>query len=414
MNPDPNQPNPPAPQPDPEGRSLRDFFARNKLQLLPLATALLGIVLGYLLPPERVKEVEKAVEVLVPFLDDFDPPQGWKNDPAEVARVAQGMPTKLFATTPAGLVAEGELPKFVYLWKLEEKLTGKPTPLFDQNPTGSCVAHGTNRAIERTLAAEIAARKGGAEEFTHFAEEVTYAGSRVEINGGRVPFRGDGSLNAWAAKFVTSAQYGAVPKAKHGQYDLTTYDPTRCRSWGNTGVPDDLEEVARKFPVKDATRITNWADAKRALANGNGIAVASGQGFSAQRDARGVAQPRGSWAHSMCLDGYHTDENGAEWGHIENSWSNLPDQNGNRTGQPYHKGPTGWGNPTTAGFWADARVIDRMLREGDSWAYSGATGFPRKALPLDWFVRAEPAAEPKPLWKLRHDLARDDRFALAP
>lgn len=388
----------PAPQPAPEGgRSFRGWWAAHRAQLWPLlislAGALIGSVLTYVGVPPKVVERVQEVLVEVPALNEFQPPPGWQHDPEEVERVAQGMPTQRFARTPAGLVADGELPKAVYLWKLEEKLTGKPTPLFDQNPTGSCVAHGTNRAIERTLAAEIVARKGAPSEFTHFAEEATYGGSRVEINGGRAPFRGDGSLNAWAAKFVTSAEYGMVPKARHGRHDLTEYDPTRARQWGASGVPDDLEPVARKFPVKDATRITRWADAKKALANGNGIAIASGQGFTAQRDARGVAQPRGSWQHSMCLDGYHTDEAGKEYGHIENSWSNLPDQRGNRTGKPFHTGPTGWGNPTTAGFWADAAVIDRMLREGDSWAFSGATGFPRKQLPLDWFVQGPRARE---------------------
>lgn len=381
---------PPAP-PAPEGRSLRGFWAAHRAKLVPLLVALLGGLIGsigtYLnLPP-------KVVEVLIDAAEAFQAPAGWQNDPVEVERVARGMPTQQFAQTPAGRVAAGDLPKYVYLWKLEEKLTGQPTPLFDQNPTGSCVAHGTNRAIERTLAAEIAARRGGREEFTHFAEEVTYAGSRVEINGGRAPFRGDGSLNAWAAKFVTDQRYGMVPKAVHGRYDLREYDPTRCRAWGGTGVPDDLEAVARKFPVRDAVRIRSWEEAKRALANGNGIAVASGQGFTAKRDARGVAAARGSWQHSMCLDGYHVDEGtGLEFGHIENSWSNLPDQSGRRTGTPYHSGPTGWGNPTTAGFWADAPIIDRMLREGDSWAFSGAVGFPAKK--LDWFVRAVPARAP--------------------
>lgn len=406
MSEDATPPSPPAP-PAPEGRSLRGFWAAHRAKLWPLLVALLGGLVGsigtyFALPP-------KAVDVLVDLVDSFQAPAGWHNDPEEVERVARGMPTQQFAQTPAGRAADGTLPKSVYLWKLEEKLTGSPTPLFDQNPTGSCVAHGTNRAIERTLAAEIAARNGGREEFTHFAEEVTYAGSRVEMNGGRVPFRGDGSLNAWASKFVTDPRYGMVPKAVHGRYDLREYDPARCRAWGATGVPDDLEPVARKFPVRDAARIRSWAEGKRALANGNSIAVASGQGFTAKRDARGVCEPRGSWQHSMCVDGYHVDDDGREYGHVENSWSNLPDRSGRRTGTPYHSGPTGWGNPTTAGFWARAEVLDRMFREGDTWAFSGAVGFPAKK--LDWFVRAVPDAHAAPRAGAR--FARGELFALA-
>ena len=58
---------------------------------------------------------------------------------------------------PAGQVEQGELPKEVFGWKYVEKLTGKPTPLKDQNPTGSCVGFGTVNAIEKTEAAEIVA-----------------------------------------------------------------------------------------------------------------------------------------------------------------------------------------------------------------------------------------------------------------
>jgi len=146
-----------------------------------------------------------------------------------------------------------------------------------------------------------------------------------------------------------------------------------------------LEDVARKFPVKDAALIRSWADAKKALASGYGIAVCSNQGFEDRdgrvgtRDANGVCRPYGTWQHCMCLDGYHTADDGREYGHIENSW-----------GPDAHRGPVGWGEPSTAGFWAASPVLDGMIRQGESWAFSGAVGFPRKRLP-DWFIRATPA-----------------------
>jgi len=37
-----------------------------------------------------------------------------------------------------------------------------------------------------------------------------------------------------------------------------------------------------------------------------------------------------------------------------------------------------------AGFWLDARVLDRLLNEGDSWALSAFAGFP--AQKLDWYA----------------------------
>ena len=365
-------------------KKLKAWGLRALVTLVPLVLGALG---GNQLTDPKTIEVEKRVEVPAPnngLLDEFDGinPNGWINDPEAVRQAAEDMPTLRFAQTPAGQTQS--LPSSVYLWQAQRKVTGKPTPLKDQNPTGSCVGFGTTTAIERTLAAEIAQRNGDPSEFTLFAEEVTYAGSRVEANGGTCPIRptlqdpsGDGSNGSWAAKWAT--KWGMVPKGKYGDLDLSEYSAARARAWNYSGVPDALEPIARKFPVKDATRITNWADAKKALANGYGIAICSTQGFNRQRNANGVATPGPRWGHCMCLDGYQTDSV-HEYGHIENSWAKTN----------YHVGPVGWGEPTTAGFWADADVIERMLREGDSWAYSGAVGFPRKVLPVDWFVERGP------------------------
>jgi hypothetical protein len=210
------------------------------------------------------------------------------------------------------------------------------------------------------------------EEFKDIAEEVTYAGSRVEIGKGRIS--GDGSVGAWAAQFVQ--KWGVVAREVHGKYDLTNYDQARCRAWGRTGVPDDLEPTARNHPVSSITQIKTLDELKKALSQGYGVAVCSDQGFSYQRDARGVARAQGSWAHCMCIDGYHTDENGKLFFHIENSW-----------GDKTHTGPTGWGNPSTAGFWADSATVQRMLNAGDTWAFSGVKGFPaRESI---WFVNNE-------------------------
>jgi hypothetical protein len=367
---------------------LKTVWKNHKAAIVALAAALVGSLLTYLgVPPATVTVIER---VLVPVLVEApgDPPpdvgMGWA--------AAETLDVKVFADTPAGRATE--LPSSVYLWKAHLQLMGHLPPPRDQNPTGSCVGFGTTRAIERSLVTQILATGGHKSEFSYFSEEVTYAGSRYEANGNRPPrFRGDGSNGGWAARFVT--EWGMVPKAKYEGHDLTEYSASRARSWNNTGVPDSLEPVARKFPVKSAARITTWHNAKKALASGYGIQIASSMAVGRQRDANGVAQARGSWAHSMCLDGYHTDTDGREYGHVENSWSQVN----------YHVGPVGWGEPTTAGFWVESSVIDRALREGDSYAYSGATGFPRRNVD-DWLIRAEPA---RPLRLLEEPL-----FALSP
>lgn len=294
---------------------------------------------------------------------------GWVDKPEEVEAVAKKLRFKVFSDTEAGQ-AEDPLPDRVYLWQVFKKIDPKGPPTKNQNPVGSCVSFGTNNAITRTMAFEIVVQKKNF-EFKDIAEEVTYAGSRVEVGGGRI--NGDGSVGAWAAKFVKD--WGVVSREKHGEYDLSSYDPARCRAWGKSGVPDTLEQIARSHPVQTITQIKTWAEAKRALANGYGIAVCSNQGFTMQRDSRGVARASGSWPHCMCFDGYHT-EGSQEFVHVENSW-----------GPSLHTGPVGWGEPSTSGFWAESSVAARMLAQNDSWAFSAVKGFPARK--LDWFVQLE-------------------------
>jgi hypothetical protein len=138
-------------------------------------------------------------------------------------------------------------------------------------------------------------------------------------------------------------------------------------------VPAALQTVAKQTPVKTITQVLSWDMAKKSLASGYAISVCSNQGFTMRRDAKGVCYPSGSWPHCMCLDGYYVDEDGKEYGHIENSW-----------GADAMTGPVGWGAPSTAGFWAQSKVVDRMLKAGDSWAFSAVTGFPARK--IDWFA----------------------------
>ncbi|VTS08549.1 C1 family peptidase [Tuwongella immobilis] len=292
---------------------------------------------------------------------------GWVADPDAVAEVAKVQPSPTIAQTPAGGVPVESLPDHAYLWELERNVTGQNPPPQNQKSVGSCVSFGTARAIERTLAGQ---RQGAPP--VRLVEEVIYGGSRVEIGGGRIS--GDGSIGAWAAEFVK--QYGVLERGAYPGYDLRSYSESLCRDFGRLGVPDPLEPTVRKFPVKSITQVTTWTEAKQALASRYGIAISSSQGFQMQRDSRGICGPFGRWMHCMCLDGYHRDADGTEYGHIENSW-----------GADAHRGPVGWGNPSTAGFWARADVIDKMLRQGDSWAFSDVQGFPAR---LDWLLQNNP------------------------
>lgn len=294
--------------------------------------------------------------------------QGWVKDDEAVEAILPTLPYPVAGDTPAGQVED--IPDHVYLWDVARAVNGSLLPPRNQGQVGSCVSFGTARAVEYSMCAEIAV--GEPESFLDLCTEVIYAGSRVEIGGGRL--RGDGSVGAWAADWCR--KYGILGrleyKTEKATYDLRQYSEARCKSWGSTGVPNDLEPLAKVHPIRQTTQVKTWEEAKRMLASGYGIAVCSGQGFSMKRDERGVAKASGSWAHCMCLCGYHI-EGGKEFGRIDNSW-----------GANAHTGPVGWGNPGPEGFWADAAVINKMLGEKDSWAFSAVDGFPAKK--LRWII----------------------------
>lgn len=250
----------------------------------------------------------------------------------------------------------------VRLVKALEQVTGQPFENHEQE-IGDCVSHGGTLAVDLLCAIEIVA--GEREEWRgKFSTEVSYGLSRVEIGGGKI--RGDGSTGAWMAKALT--QYGVILRGKHGNHDLSKYRPDLAKLWGRNGVPDELEPTVRDHPVAESPIVTSAQEAADSIANGNPIFVCSDRGFSSRTDADGFLSPRGTWFHCMAVIGVDTksDRKGFE---IAQSWPES------WIGGPAHKLGT-----VKSGFWADWDVVDRMLRQGDSYAVAGFKGFPRRVL----------------------------------
>lgn len=300
-------------------------------------------------------------------LDNDLPPEGvafgWVNDPVAVSEVIAQLPYKSFDETPAFKLFADELPDHCYLWDFAKQVTGKLLPPANQGQVGSCVAFGTARAIEYSICAEIV--NGQNEEYAKLVEEIIYGGSRVEIGGGRLGW-GDGSIGAWAASFVK--KYGILDRKVYGKYDFTKYNETRCREYGKNGVPNDIEPDVKKHPVKETVLVTNTDQAMKALYQGWGISICSGQGFSMRRDSNGICRASGSWSHCMCVCGWTTIE-GKIYFRIDNSW-----------GANAHTGPTGPGEPGPEGFYAAETVVNNMLAEKDSFAFSAVEGFPLRKI----------------------------------
>ena len=157
---------------------------------------------------------------------------------------------------------------------------------------------------------------------------------------------------------------------------MSKYSESNCRKLGQTGIKGELLDACKKNIVKSAALVTSANDARKALLQGYPIPICSDVGFAGQssRDADGFLKARGSWPHCMAIIGYRKDKNAF---FVMNSW-----------GADWVKGPLGAGNPPPGGFWVEAKTIDRILSQGDSYAISDLTGFPKRKINADdWIVK---------------------------
>jgi hypothetical protein len=286
---------------------------------------------------------------------------GWVDDQEAVFAALATMPRPILADENLAIRDTGK-GKIALLYKAVEQLNGGVFPINKQT-IGDCVSHGAAKAAEILMATDILLRAEAEEWKGLVATEPIYAGSRVEVGGGRIS--GDGSVGAWGAKWMSD--WGVLVRAMYGAIDLSTYDGNRARSWGRSGCPNDLEPLAKEHPIRTASLCKSYEEARDAIANGYPVSVASNRGFTSQRDSAGFLSPSGSWAHQMCFGGL--DDAYSRPGLLcVNSW-----------GPTWVSGPKRHDQPDGT-FWVDADVADKMLAAGDSYAYSGFVGFPSRKL----------------------------------
>lgn len=302
---------------------------------------------------------------------------GWQYDPRGVAESMDRIERIQGSYPIASVVAQHLLDAAddnapVFFWKAEEKLLGKRIGSWNQKSVGSCVGFGCTRSGQDLLFWEIAA--GEAEQYpgTELSPEVTYAGSRVEVGKGRV--NGDGSLGSWAAEFLKG--WGVVARGKYGNIDLEDYSESLCRSLGNSGLPTDLENVAKEHPVTSVALVESGDEAWAMVGAGKPVAVCSNRGFSMRRNKDGTCNPTGQWNHCMEVRGRFV-RGGRKYFVIQNSWGDYLTSENNVVefdgGQ--EELPEGC-------FATTIDVVDGMMRQGDSYAYAGLAGW--KSVRIDY------------------------------
>lgn len=237
---------------------------------------------------------------------------------------------------------------------------------------GSCVGWGWALSCDILAACDIVVRGESESYGGRVLEASVYAFSRVEARGGRPAGMSDGSYGGAAAKAVT--QFGTLHYGiDYGGQTFGEYSANREKTWGNTGVPNELEPFAAKHRVATTTLVASFKEAGVAIQNGYPVAVCSGQGFGMTRDADGFCRAAGSWSHCMMWAGVRYGSRPGllcvnSWG-ASNSGKHYPETMPERFKE--------------CSFWVDADVCDRMLSGRDSFAIAGYEGFAPRRLP-DW------------------------------
>ena len=180
----------------------------------------------------------------------------------------------------------------------------------------NCVAASAAGAIDVLMATDLILKKDrGSWQFLN-SIEANYGLSRVQVGKGRLG-RSDGSIGVWQAKAVT--EYGTLGMTKYGKVDLTQYSVSRCRTWGNEGLPKSLESIAKQHPVKQYAQVRNFGELCDSIASGYPVTIASRVGYSKTKDKNGVSRRSGSWSHQMYCCAID-DRPGQGFGLIQNSW----------------------------------------------------------------------------------------------
>ena len=230
----------------------------------------------------------------------------------------------------------------------------------ERQTTGDCVSHGTRSAVDLSRAVEIDIK--GEKEGWH------YRGATEAIYGAR-GHGGQGMSCSRAATFISQSGGILLRKNYPGIADFSKYNGNLGAGWGSRGLPDKVIDEAEKHQVKTVSLIKSTEEARDALANGYGICVCSGYGFSNKRDSKGIARKSGSWAHAMAwvaVDDTHDRYNETLF-LVQNSWGLW------NSGPKVHDQPDG-------SFWIRESDAAGMIAQRGSYAFSNVNGFPPQKL----------------------------------
>lgn len=234
---------------------------------------------------------------------------------------------------------------------------------YEAQDAPDCTSHGARNAGMITTCSDIIQKKQPELFLGRIATEPIY-GYRGHSGGGMNPTR--------AARFVSTVS-GLHIRKDYGIVNLTRYNAQIGINWGARGVPTNVIEAGKVCHIETVSLVRTPEEARDLLYNGYGLTIASGFGFANKRDKNGMVKRSGSWNHQMSIIGMDdTKQRHSECLFlIQNSW-----------GPHWITGPKFPEDQPEGSFWITATILHGMIRDGESWVFSGTKGFPSKD--LDW------------------------------
>jgi hypothetical protein len=290
---------------------------------------------------------------------------GWKPDTRGAEAFVSSLPHPTLAEAAPNFVADekkdvflgGHLLQVMPEW---ERLA---------QPIGSCVGWGAALSCDILAACDILLRKEPEVFGGRTLEASIYAFSRVEARGVSLNPGGDGSTGFHAAKAIRD--FGTLHyRVDYNGKKFADVSGSLEKTWGRHGVPNDLEEFAKKRKVREVTLVKSFSQYAAAIQNGYPVFICSSRGFNMTMK-EGWLSPSGTWMHCMMGCGVRWDRPG---GFVPNSWGEC------------YRGSVDSRLPRQfqrSGGWVDADVLDKMLAQEDSYAVAGYNGFEQTDMP-DW------------------------------
>ncbi len=180
----------------------------------------------------------------------------------------------------------------------------------DRQLVGSCVSHGTAKALLITLACEIVAGKPDpVTGLLEGAPEVPPAGIQTGVvHPSPIYWTRGYNGHGWSCSTAANRVVDTVGIVICKNYedlgvDLTEVTRTHETMYGARPVPPAWKEEFGKHKVQSAAELDSFEEVRDTLFNGYGISSCGSEGYSSTRDENGVSKRSGRWAHAMAYIG---------------------------------------------------------------------------------------------------------------